>query len=95
MTDSERCDAVRGSMTCQGSKGHPGVHWANTGGHRGVRWGLADYGCLVGVEVGLVCMEKGDHTTHRGHPADRPGSRMSWSDPEPIEVEGRIGAEDE
>lgn len=83
-----RCEEAHGSLRCQGEQDHRGVHrgvhWANTHGHQGVRWGLVDHDCLIGIEAGLVCMEKGAHTTHRGHMASRPGGRLVWSDPEPV-----------
>ena len=75
VTVPDRCESVQGSLQCQGSKNHRSPHWANTHGHAGPRWGLSDYGCLVGIEQGLVCRKTPGHPLPHNN-----GKGMSWDD---------------
>jgi hypothetical protein len=76
---TERCaDEYNVSTRCQGTDGHSGPHWANTNRQAGPRWGLSDYGCLVGIEVGLVCRNGPNHAGLHGD-----GKGSTWTDEEP------------
>lgn len=71
-----RCKSQKGSLRCQRDHGHPGVHLAETGPGRALRWGETRYGC-TDPDCKRPAGHELPHSDHRG------SSWRPWDDDHP------------